>query len=104
MKDLLRYLVCYALHLDVDEDSGPQANQSLTANLKFSESLGAKVVRISGKQVAKAIADFAREKHITAIVFFPSKLEGWRKIAYLNTINEILVELLSVDVHIRPHA
>ena len=92
----------YALHLDIDQDSDPQANQSLTGNLKFSESLGAKVVRIGGRQVARAIADFARDKHITAIVFGRSKLEGWRRIAYLNTINELLDELPAVDVHIMP--
>jgi hypothetical protein len=47
--------------------SGAQA--SLQANFQFAENLGAQVVRLKGKNVAEAMAEFVREKHITQVIF-----------------------------------
>lgn len=89
----------YALHIDLDE-TGEAAEKTLTANLQFAESLGAKPVRLKGDDFADAASQFVREKHITQIIFGRSAVEGLRKLLYLNTINRFLRDTPGVDVHI----
>ncbi|HXO94738.1 MAG TPA: histidine kinase, partial [Candidatus Acidoferrum sp.] len=59
----------YVVH--VDREFGPrESNQNaLAANLRFAESLDAKVVRLKGKSVADTVAEFVRSKHITQVIF-----------------------------------
>jgi two-component system, OmpR family, sensor histidine kinase KdpD len=91
----------YAVHIDVDHaDSGEHDQKSLTANLQFAESLGAKTVRLKGDNVADATAQFVREKHITQVIFGRTAVEGWRKLVFLNAINRFLRDAPAVDVHI----
>jgi two-component system sensor histidine kinase KdpD len=90
----------YVLH--VDREFGPrESNQNaLTANLRFAESLGAKVVRLKGKSVADTVADFVRTKHITQIIFGRAPMHDWRKYLYLSSVHRFLRESPAVDVHI----
>jgi two-component system, OmpR family, sensor histidine kinase KdpD len=90
----------YVLH--VDRDFGPrESNQNaLTANLRFAESLGATVVRLKGKSVADAVADFVRTKHITQVIFGRAPMRDWRKYLYLSAVHRFLRESPAVDVHI----
>ena len=89
----------YALHVDIERE-GVKNEKSLEANLQFAESLGAKPVRLKGKSVADAAAQFVREKHVTQMIFGRSAGEGWRKLRYLNAINHFLRDAPAVDVHI----
>jgi two-component system sensor histidine kinase KdpD len=90
----------YVVH--VDREFGPkESNQSaLTANLKFAESLGAKVVRLKGKSVADAVAEFVRTKHVTQVIFGRAPIHDWRKYLYLSAVHRFLRESPAVDVHI----
>jgi two-component system sensor histidine kinase KdpD len=90
----------YVLH--VDREFGPrESNQNtLTANLRFAESLGAKVIRLKGKSVADTVADFVRTKHITQIIFGRAPTRDWRKYLYLSAVHRFLRESPAVDVHI----
>ena len=91
----------YAVHVDVDHaDSASTIEKALDANLQFAESLGAKTVRLKGKNVADAAAQFVREKHVTQVIFGRSAGEGWRKFLFLNAINRFLRDAPAVDVHI----
>jgi len=90
----------YAVHVDVDQDSGEQAQKNLEANLQFAESLGAKPVRLQGDDISEATVKFVREKHITQVIFGRSAVEGWRTILYMNSINRFLRDAPAVDVHI----
>jgi two-component system sensor histidine kinase KdpD len=90
----------YVVHVDRDifgKDSKPT---SLEANLRFAESLGAKVVRLKGRSVADAVADFVRSKHITQVIFGRAPLHDWRKYLYLSAVHRFLRESPAVDVHI----
>jgi len=49
----------YGLYVDLGQDSSGQDQKSLSANIQFAESLGAKVVKLKGKDVASATAQFA---------------------------------------------
>ena len=90
----------YVIH--VDREFGPQEpNQSpLAANLRFAENLGAQVVRLKGRSVADAVAEFVRTKHITQVIFGRAAVRDWRKYLYLSAVHRFLRESPAVDVHI----
>ena len=92
----------YVVH--VDREFGPIHRESnanaLAANLRFAESLGAKVIRLKGKSVADTVADFVRSKHITQVIFGRAPARDWRKYLYLSAVHRFLRESPAVDVHI----
>lgn len=90
----------YVVH--VDREIGPkESNQTaLTANLRFAENLGAKVIRLKGHSVADTVAEFVRSKHITQVIFGRAAVRDWRKYLYLSAVHRFLRESPAVDVHI----
>ena len=90
----------HAIYVDIGVDSSEQDKNSLNANIQFSESLGAKVVKLIGKDVSSATAEFVREKHVTQVIFGRSAVEGWRKYLYMTAIHRFLRDAPAVDVHI----
>ena len=90
----------YAVYVDTGRDGSDANRKSLEANLKFATSLGATVVRLKGRSVADEIAEFAREKHITQVIFGRSVVKGWKKYLYLSPAHRFLREFPEVDVHI----
>jgi two-component system sensor histidine kinase KdpD len=90
----------YAVHVDLDSEREQEESKTLASNLQFAENLGAKPVRLKGHNVADAMAQFVREKHITHVIFGRSATEGWRKLLYMNAINRFLNDAPAVDVHI----
>jgi two-component system sensor histidine kinase KdpD len=89
----------YAVHVNLDHET-PENAKSLEANLKFAESLGAKIVRLEGNSVPDAAARFVREKHITQMIFGRTATEGLNKLRYMNAISRFLRDAPAVDVHI----
>jgi two-component system sensor histidine kinase KdpD len=90
----------YVVHVDTDNETHDEERRSLAANIRFAENLGAKIVRLNGKDIAKAVAAFAREYKITQIIFGRSAVRGWQQYLYLNAIQRFLREAPAVDVHI----
>ncbi len=90
----------YAVHVDLGNQGNAEEAKSLEANLKFAESLGAKVVRLEGYSVPDAAAKFVREKHITQMIFGRTATEGLNKLRYMNAISRFLRDAPAVDVHI----
>ncbi len=90
----------YVLHVDVNGEPEEEDRRSLAGNIRFAENLGAKIVRLQGKDIAKAVAAFAREYKITQIIFGRSAVRGWQQYLYLNAIQRFLREAPAVDVHI----
>ena len=90
----------YVLHVDREFGARESNQNALTANLRFAESLGAKVVRLKGKGVADTVADFVRTKHITQVIFGRAPMHDWRKYLYLSAVHRFLRESPAVDVHI----
>jgi two-component system sensor histidine kinase KdpD len=83
--------------------AGCQRRQSADpggANVRFAENVGASIVRLKGKSVAHAVAEFVNEKHITQIVFGRSATRGWKRYFYLSAIHQFLRDAPAVDVHI----
>src|ERR1700726_4811661 len=90
----------FAVYVDLGQDTSDQDQNSLNANIQFSESLGAKVVKLTGKEVSSANGAFVREKHVTQVIFGRSAVEGWRKYLYMTAIHRFLRDAPAVDVHI----
>jgi two-component system sensor histidine kinase KdpD len=90
----------YVVH--VEREIGPKEpnTSALSANLRFAESLGAKVVRLRGRSVADSVAEFVRTKHITQVIFGRAPIHDWRKYLYLSAVHRFLRESPPVDVHI----
>ena len=92
----------YVVH--IDREFGPLHRESnpnaLAANLRFAESLGARVIRLKGKSVADTVAAFVRSKHITQVIFGRAPVRDWRKYLYLSAVHRFLRESPPVDVHI----
>jgi len=90
----------YVIH--VDRELGPKRpdQAALSANLRFAESLGARVVRLKGHSVADEVAEFVRAKHITQVIFGRARVRDWRKYLYLSAVHRFLRESPAVDVHI----
>ena len=61
--------------VDVDREFGAKEpnKDTLIANLRFAESLGAQVVRLKGRSVADSVAEFVRSKHVTQVIFGPRR-------------------------------
>jgi two-component system sensor histidine kinase KdpD len=90
----------YVVYVDSPRDEDPDNRRTLQENIRFAENLGATVVRLQRGNIAERVAEFAREKHITHVVFGRSAQEGWRKYLYLTVIQKFLRHAPPIDVHI----
>jgi two-component system sensor histidine kinase KdpD len=90
----------YVVHVMREFATREEDPKILEANLRFAENLGALVVRLKGRSVADAIADFVRSKHITQVVFGRALVRDWKKFLYLSIVHRFLRESPAVDVHI----
>jgi two-component system sensor histidine kinase KdpD len=90
----------YVIYVDIGADDSPENKRTLAENIRFAENLGAQIVRTQDKNVAHAVAQIVRDKHITQVVFGRSAVRGWRKFLYLSAIHKFLRDAPPVDVHI----
>jgi two-component system, OmpR family, sensor histidine kinase KdpD len=93
----------YVVHVETGAENQGPGHKSLEANIRFAGDLGAKVVRIKGKSIADTMAAFAREKHVTQVIFGRAAVTGLRKLFYLWAIHRFLRDAPAVDVHIVTH-
>jgi two-component system sensor histidine kinase KdpD len=90
----------FVVYTDMGQDSSEANQRTLAANIRFAENVGAQVVRLKGKSVSAAVAEFVNEKHITQVVFGRSATRGFRRFFYLTSIHQFLRDAPAVDVHI----
>jgi two-component system sensor histidine kinase KdpD len=90
----------FVLYVDTGADESDENQRTLADNIRFAESVGAKVAKTEGKIVAEKVAEFVRENHITQVVFGRSATKGWRRYFYLSAIHKFLRDTPAVDVHI----
>jgi two-component system sensor histidine kinase KdpD len=92
----------YVIYVDTGVDDTPERQKSLAANVELASSLGARVQKVTGSDVARAVAAFVREQHITQIIFGHSAVKGWRRHLYMSAVHRFLRDAPTVDVHIVP--
>jgi two-component system sensor histidine kinase KdpD len=88
------------IYVDIGADEASENQRTLAQNVRFAESLGAKLIRVKGETVAEAVAKVVRERHITQVVFGRSSQSGWKRYLYLSAIHKFLRDAPPVDVHI----
>jgi len=93
----------YVVYVELKAGESPENQRSLAANLQFAQDLGAHLVRVRGRSVAKGVAELVREKRITQVIFGRTAVKGWRRYLYLTAVNRFLREAPAVDVHIVTH-
>ncbi len=93
----------YVVHVDTGHEDQIGDQKLLEANIRFAEDLGAKVIRLKSTNVPDAIADLAREKRITQVIFGRSAATGWHELSYLAAFRRFLRKAPAVDVHIVTH-
>ena len=91
---------CYVIYVDAGADQSGDRQKSLAANILFAEGLGAKVVKTRGRNIARAVAEIVRQKHITQVIFGRSAVKGLHRLFYLSAVHKFLREAPAVDVHI----
>ena len=80
----------YVVHVMRELATREENPKILEANLRFAENLGALVVRLKGRSVADAIAEFVRSKHITQVIFGRALVRDWKKFLYLSVVHRFL--------------
>lgn len=88
-----------------DEEAGrikPEAYAALQENIRFAETLGAKVVKLKSNNVADALLKFARENTITHVIFGQSARSRWEIMWKGSIINRFLREVKDAAVHVIP--
>jgi two-component system sensor histidine kinase KdpD len=90
----------YVVYIDAGKDARPEDQKTLADNIRFSENLGGKVVRLKGKSIAEEVAKFVRDYHVTQVIFGRSARTGFQKYLYLSAIHRFLRDAPPVDVHI----
>jgi two-component system, OmpR family, sensor histidine kinase KdpD len=93
----------YVIYIDAGMDETPERRKSLAANIQFAENLGAAVIRTRGRNIADAVAQIVREKHITQVIFGRSAVKGLHRLFYLSAVHRFLRKAPAVDVHIVTH-
>jgi two-component system, OmpR family, sensor histidine kinase KdpD len=80
----------------------PDAYAALQENIRFAETLGAKVVKLRGNNVADALLHYAQENGITHVIFGQSARSLWQIIWKGSVINRFLSEVKDAAVHVIP--
>jgi two-component system sensor histidine kinase KdpD len=93
----------YVIYIDAGMDETPERRKSLAANIQFAENLRAEVIRTRGRNIADAVAQIVRERHITQVIFGRSAVKGLHRLFYLSAVHRFLREAPAVDVHIVTH-
>jgi len=80
----------------------PETYAVLQENIKFAETLGAKVFKLKSNDVADALLKFARENEITHVIFGQSARSRWEIFWKGSIINRFLREVSDAAVHVIP--
>jgi len=80
----------------------PQAYAALQENIRFADTLGAKVVKLKGSNVADALLEYARNNGVTHVIFGQSARSRWDIFWRGSVINRFLSEVKDAAVHVIP--
>jgi two-component system sensor histidine kinase KdpD len=90
----------HVLHVEGEREETEKRRQSLALNIQFAENVGATVVRLKGKSVPEATAEYVSKNRITQAIFGRSAVKGWRKYLYYRALQQFMTEAPHVDLHI----
>jgi two-component system sensor histidine kinase KdpD len=80
----------------------PPSREALSEQMRLAEDLGAEVIRVEGRNIAAALAQIARERHVTQIVIGQPTRSFWHYLLYGSVVNRLLREPIGADIHVVP--
>ena len=80
----------------------PHDHAVLQENIRFAKDLGAKIVKLKGRNVADVLIDFARREGITHVVFGQSARSRWDVLLHGSVINRFLGDVRDATVQVVP--
>lgn len=96
----------YAVYVETPrEEMGrikPQDYAALQENIQFAKQLGARVVKLKGRNIADALIDFARREGITHVIFGQTARSRWDILWHGSIINRFLDEVRDATVQVVP--
>jgi two-component system sensor histidine kinase KdpD len=90
----------YVLHVEGEREETEKRRRTLEANIQFAENVGAKVVRLKGKSVPEATAEYVAKNRITQAIFGRSAVKGLKKYLYYRALQQFMTDAPHVDLHI----
>jgi two-component system sensor histidine kinase KdpD len=79
-----------------------RALRRLEEHVVFAEDLGAEVIRTKGRDVARTLVEFVKERQVTQIVLGQPSRSRWEEILRGSMINRLLRLNVGVDIHLVP--
>ena len=90
----------FVLYVETEPNLPESLRRSLDGNILFAENVGARVVRLQGRSVPVATADYISKNRITQVIFGRSAVKGWKKYLYYLALQRFMTNAPHVDVHI----
>lgn len=90
----------YVIHVNRGAEISEERERSLRANITFAENLGARVVELKNKSVARATAEFVSSERVTQVIFGRSAVTGLKKYLYYLAIQRFMAGAPHADLHI----
>ena len=88
------------LHVERAQDGDADAQRTLEGSLQLAINLGAEVVQLKGKDVARTTAAYIREHRVTQAIVGRSATHGLRSYFYYMALQKFMAEAPHVDLHI----
>ncbi len=82
--------------------AAPISKEALSEQIRLAEDLGAEVIRVEGRNIAAALAQVAREQHVTQMVIGQPTRSRWHYLLYGSVVNRLLREPIGADIHVVP--
>lgn len=96
----------YAVYVETPrEEMGrikPEDFAALQESIRLAQELGAKVIKLKGRNVADALIDFARRQGITHVIFGQTSRSRWNILLHGSVINRFLREVRDATVQVVP--
>ena len=90
----------YVLHVLKAQDGDAERKRILQGSLQLAANLGAQIVSLTGKDVARTTAVFIREHRVTQAIVGRSATHGLRSYLYYFALQKFMAEAPHVDLHI----
>lgn len=90
----------YAVHVESLQQARytEKARNQLYRNINLAEELGAKVVALSGNNIAEEIIKFAKQKNVTLIIAGLSQRSSWQELIKGSVLNKLVKNASPINV------
>lgn len=78
------------------------AQRRLEEHAVFAEDLGAEVIRVRSRDIARTLVEIAREHHVTQLVLGQPARSHWEELIRGSIINRVLRLDTAIDIHLVP--